>query len=203
MIGREYGSDARCYLHARKATLLPRKLLRYGNYLLRAGDLAHAFENCITRCKPILTVPLRPSPASIGQTRTSTISSPRFCPPKRMFTLMSSRKPGAPSTGVAQEVWAHLVTLHPHLETRDFYRLVDTLLAAGRTPMHAHWDQGIATQNLPPLLQPQGSVIWDPSFESGLSNFSFAWYFQPIVQECARRSTAPKSFRDAVTAHFV
>ena len=84
---------------------------------------------------------------------------------------------------MAQEVWAHLVTLHPHLETRDFYRLVDTLLAAGEdADARRIWDQGIATQNLPPLLQPQGSVIWDPSFESGLSNFSFAWYFQPIVQ---------------------
>ena len=36
--------------------------------------------------------------------------------------------------------------------------------------------------NLPPLLQPRGSVIWDPSFESGISNAPFSWQFQPIVQ---------------------
>jgi hypothetical protein len=36
--------------------------------------------------------------------------------------------------------------------------------------------------NLPPLLQPRDSVLWDPSFESGLSNDSFAWFFHPLSE---------------------
>ena len=36
--------------------------------------------------------------------------------------------------------------------------------------------------NLPPLLQPLGSVLWDPSFESDLIGYSFSWRFQPLVQ---------------------
>jgi len=36
--------------------------------------------------------------------------------------------------------------------------------------------------NLPPLLQPSGSLVWDPSFESGVNGNNFAWRFQSIVQ---------------------
>jgi hypothetical protein len=36
--------------------------------------------------------------------------------------------------------------------------------------------------NLPPLIQPRDSVLWDPSFESGLSNVSFAWFFRSLVE---------------------
>jgi hypothetical protein len=31
-------------------------------------------------------------------------------------------------------------------------------------------------------LEPQGSVVWDPSFESDIHNSTFSWYFRPIVQ---------------------
>jgi hypothetical protein len=36
--------------------------------------------------------------------------------------------------------------------------------------------------NLPPLVQPRDSVLWDPSFESGLSNIAFAWSFHSLVE---------------------
>ena len=36
--------------------------------------------------------------------------------------------------------------------------------------------------NLPPLLEPQGSVVWDPSFESGIRGATFSWHFRPIVR---------------------
>lgn len=36
--------------------------------------------------------------------------------------------------------------------------------------------------NLPPLLQPQGTEVWDPSFESGIDAAAFAWRFESIAQ---------------------
>jgi hypothetical protein len=76
-----------------------------------------------------------------------------------------------------------LLMLHPHLQLRDFAELVNTLLTTSAdTDARRIWEQGVATLNLPPLLQPRGSVIWDPSFESGISNAPFSWQFQPLAQ---------------------
>jgi hypothetical protein len=157
---------------------------RYGNYLLRAGDLPRALEE--------LHHALQADPH-----RAAAAFSRVYRADQNMDDILTKLLPAQPNIyidvieearsanqlAVAQEVWARLLTLRPHLETHDFYRLVDALLAAGEdADARRIWDQGIATQNLPPLLRPRGSVIWDPSFESGVSNFSFAWYFQPIVQ---------------------
>jgi tetratricopeptide (TPR) repeat protein len=157
---------------------------RHGNYLLRAGDLSGAFDE--------LHRALQADPH-----RAAAAFSRVYRVDQNIDDILAKVLPAQPSVyldviaeatssgqlGVAQEVWAQLVTLHPHLETRDFSRFVDALLAAGEDADALRvWDQGIASQNLPPLLQPRGSVIWDPSFESGLSNYPFAWQFQPIIQ---------------------
>jgi tetratricopeptide (TPR) repeat protein len=157
---------------------------RYGNYLLRAGDLPRAFEELH---RALQADPHRAAAAFSRVYRADQniddILTKVLPAQANVYVDVIAEARSANQLAVAQEVWAHLLTLHPHLETRDFYRLVDTLLAAGEdADARRIWDQGIATQNLPPLLQPRGSVIWDPSFESGISNFSFAWYFQPIVQ---------------------
>jgi hypothetical protein len=44
------------------------------------------------------------------------------------------------------------------------------------------WDQGTATMTFPPLLRPQSSVVWDPSFESGITGPAFSWRYRPIDQ---------------------
>ncbi len=157
---------------------------RYGNYLLRAGDLPRAFEELH---RALQADPHRAAAAFSRVYRADPNMDDiltRVLPAQaNIYIDVIAEATSAKQLGVAQEVWAHLLTLHPHLETSDFNRLVDTLLAAGEdADARRIWDQGIATEKLPPLLQPQGSVIWDPSFESGLSNASFAWYFQPIVQ---------------------
>jgi hypothetical protein len=62
-------------------------------------------------------------------------------------------------------------------------RLALELLRAGDlSAARRVWDQGVATMNLPPLLEAPGSVLWDPSFESGIRGYSFSWHFEPIVQ---------------------
>ena len=157
---------------------------RYGNYLLRAGDLPRAFEELH---RALQADPHRAAAAFSRVYRADPnmddILTKVLPAQANIYIDVIAEATSAKQLGVAQEVWAHLLTLHPHLETGDFNRLVDTLLAAGEdADARRIWDQGIATQSLPPLLQPQGSVIWDPSFESGLSNASFAWYFQPVVQ---------------------
>jgi hypothetical protein len=90
---------------------------------------------------------------------------------------------GAKQFAVALTVWGRLLELRPRLEIRDLDTFAYALLLNGE-PVEARrvWEQGIATMTLPPLLRPPGSVVWDPSFESGINAQSFAWHFEPLSQ---------------------
>ena len=157
---------------------------RYGNYLLRAGDLPHAFEELHSA---LLTDPHRAAAAFSRVYRADAnlddILTKVLPAQAGVYVDVIAEATSAKQLGVAQEVWARLLTLHPQLQIGDFAKLVNTLLAAGAdADARRIWDQGVATLNLPPLLQPQGSVIWDPSFESGISNAPFSWQWQPLAQ---------------------
>lgn len=175
------------YLHAKESYPASAEVSwRYGNYLLRTGDLPHAFEELH---RALQADPHRAAAAFSRVYRADPNMDDlltKVLPAQAdVYIGVIAEASSAKQLGVAQQVWTQLLTLHPHLEIRDFYTLVYALLAAGEeADARRVWDQGIATLNLPPLLQPQGSVIWDPSFESGISNSSvfFAWQFQPIVQ---------------------
>jgi tetratricopeptide (TPR) repeat protein len=157
---------------------------RYGNYLLRAGDLPHAFEELH---RALLADPSRAAAAFSRVYRADPNLDEilaKVLPAKpAVYVDVIAEATSAKQFGVAQEVWAQLLTFHPHLQIRDFSGLADALLYSGAdSDARRIWEQGTATLNLSPLLQPQDSVIWDPSFESGISNASFAWQFQPIAQ---------------------
>src|SRR5208283_1120640 len=173
------------YLHAKESYPASAEVAwRYGNYLLRTGDLPHAFEELHH------AVQADPHRAAAAFSRV-------YRADPNIDDLLTKVLPAQPNVyvdvieearssnqlAVAQEVWAQLLKLHPHLQIRDFAGLVNTLLTAGaNADARRIWEQGAATLNLPPLLQPRGSVIWDPSFESGISNAPFSWQFQPLAQ---------------------
>ena len=81
---------------------------------------------------------------------------------------------------VAVTVWS---ALGPRLVMAQIDRLVDALMTAGDySAARRVWDQGVAMMNLPPLPGSPGSVVWDSSFESGLSGNTFSWRYKPIDQ---------------------
>ncbi len=173
------------YQHAKQSYPVSAEVAwRYGNYLLRAGDLPHAFEEIH---RALLADPGRAAAAFSRVYR----ADPNFdeilakvLPPEPgVYIDVIGDATSARQLGVAMEVWTQLLGLHPKLQLRDFTGLVGALLAAGSdADARRIWEQGMATLNLPPLLQPRGSVLWDPSFESGISNAPFSWQFQPITQ---------------------
>ena len=60
-------------------------------------------------------------------------------------------------------------------------RFVSDLLYAGEyTQARQVGDQGVATMNLPPLFRPSSSVVWDPSFETGINGYAFSWHYHSI-----------------------
>ena len=157
---------------------------RYGNFLLRQGELDKAFEEirraveadpkrggeAFSRCwhaDPDLELILN-----------------RVLPPSRdvyldvIRDLVAERK-----TEEALEVWSRLEALHPRLVLRDVFPLADRLMetfqlaAAWRV-----WSQAMRLTELPPLLDPEGSVVWDGSFESSVTGGGFAWSYPPAYE---------------------
>ena len=108
---------------------------RYGNFLLRAGDLPTAYAELrassetrpASRCDCFLT--LLPSKS---RHRRHTEASPSGSSLACMWTCFTKRF--APSNLLLpQTVWERLLRMHPHLHFQDFDPLVSELLAAGQT----------------------------------------------------------------------
>ncbi len=178
------------YLEAKKSYPTSAEVSwRYGNFLLRQGDQAPAYaelrravEADPRRAAAAFSRAYRANP-NIDEIVTSVL------PEKpNVYVDVINEATSEKQLDVAQAVWARLIDLHPRLSNRDVEGLASELLRVGE-PEEARkvWDQGVATMNLPPLLQLPDSVVWDPSFESeskgySFNGYSFAWHFQPIVQ---------------------
>ncbi len=157
---------------------------RYGNFLLRQGDLPAA----IAQLKATLQADPRRAGAAFSRVYragpdVNAIVNELLPPVPSAYVAAIAEAVDSQQLAVAQTMWKQLMGLSPHLQISDFNNLVTALMFNGDyDAAHRVWDQGTATLNLPPLIQPQGSVLWDPSFESGLSNQTFAWYYKPLEQ---------------------
>ena len=173
------------YLQAKKSYPVSADVSwRYGNFLLREGEQAPAYEELR---RAIEADPLRAAAAFSRAYRSNPnidqILNQLLPPRQSAYVEMMNEAVSEKQLAVAKAIWARLLTLHPRLEMRDIERLVAELLAAGEyDEARRVWDQGTTTLNLPPLLEPQGSVVWDPSFESDFNGYSFSWKFRPIAQ---------------------
>jgi len=157
---------------------------RYGNFLLRQGSLPGAFAE--------FKLTLQTDPRRAGA-----VFSRVYRADPDIDAIINNLLPAVPAAylnaideavdsrqlAVAQTMWMKLMPMKPTLKLGDFNKLVSVLLANGDYDAARRiWDQGSSTMNLPPLIQPQGSIIWDPSFESGITNESFAWSFKPLLE---------------------
>jgi len=157
---------------------------RYGNFLLREGEQSQAFAELR---RAIEADPLRAAAAFSRAYRANPdidmILSQLLPARQSVYVDVINEALNEKQLAVAKIVWAQLIMLHPRLQMRDVDHLVYELLVAGEfAEARRVWDQGVATMNLPPLLQPQASIVWDPSFESGINGYTFAWHFPPIAQ---------------------
>jgi tetratricopeptide (TPR) repeat protein len=157
---------------------------RYGNFLLRQGQQAQAYAELR---RAIAADPLRGGAAFSRAYRTNPdideLLRDLLPPIQSVYVDVIWEALSEKQLAVAKTVWAKLLTIHPHLDLREINRLVGELLMAGEdTEARRVWEQGTATMNLPPLLQPKDTVIWDPSFESGLKNSPFSWSFPSTYQ---------------------
>lgn len=156
----------------------------YGNFLLRQGERADAYAELRQ------AIEADPALATQGFTRVfrtdpniDEILAEVLPPQQSVYVDVITELVNEKQLAVAKTVWSRLMTLHPRLEIRDVDRFVSQLGLSGELlEARRVWDQAMATMNLPLLCEQQGSVIWDPSFESNINGYSFSWRFQPITQ---------------------
>jgi tetratricopeptide (TPR) repeat protein len=157
---------------------------RYGNFLLRQEQQVEAY----TELRRVVEADPRRAAIVFSRAYHSNpnldeIMQQLLPANQSVYVYVISEALGSEKLAVAQTVWTQLLALHPRLEMGEVNYLVSKLLQAGDlSAARRVWDQGVATMNLPPLLQAPGSVLWDPSFESGINGYSFSWHFEPIVQ---------------------
>jgi Tetratricopeptide repeat/Carbohydrate binding domain len=158
---------------------------RYGNFLLRQGEQTPAYAEMR------LAIDADPQRAAAAFSRAYR-SNPnidelldQLLPAKQdVYVEVIWEALSARQLAVAKTVWSRLFKLHDvHLTMRDVDHFVSELLATSDfTEARQAWDQGTATMKFPPLYQLQGSVVWDPSFESDSNGTSFAWHYLPVTQ---------------------
>lgn len=157
---------------------------RYGNFLLREGDSKAAYPEFRR------TLELDPRRAASAFSRCyranpdlDEILDGILPPTPQAYIDIIKETSDSKQLAVAQVVWNRLLKLHPQLTVADFQPLVSALMLDGDTvEARRVWEEGTAAMYLPPLGGLPGSVIWDPSFESGLNDAIFSWSLQPISQ---------------------
>ena len=157
---------------------------RNGNFLLRQGQLPEAFAALHLALQ---LDPLRAAAAFSrcyrAQPDVELILNKVLPPSKSAYVDVIRETAAARQFPVALIVWKRLIALQPHLEIRDFDLLVTVLLQEKEfSEAQRVWDEGVTTMGLPPLLAAPGSLVWDASFESGVSNHTLAWNYQPLDQ---------------------
>ncbi len=173
------------YLQAKKSYPISADVAwRYGNFLLREGQLAQAYPELR---RAVEADPGRAAAAFSRAYRTNPnideLLAELLPARQNVYVDVIWEALGAKQLAVAKTVWARLLTLHPHLEMRGVQSFVSELMNAGEfTEARQVWDQGVATMNLPPLFRPGSSVVWDPSFETGINGYTFSWHYQSVSQ---------------------
>jgi tetratricopeptide (TPR) repeat protein len=157
---------------------------RRGNFLLRVGDLPPAFREIRQ------AIQLEPSRAAAAFSRVyradpnlDEILDLVLPPIPSVYVDVMREATATKQLGLAQTVWARLLALKPALHIQDFDPLVKELAADKDYVMAGKvWEQGATTLRLRSLYRPEGSVVWDPSFESGIEGYMFSWHYKALEE---------------------
>jgi len=152
---------------------------RYGNFLLRRQEVDSAFAEirrsvqadprrggeAFSRCFRIL-----PDVHQILD---------RVLPPSPniyLDVLLNLARDG--EIGSALKVWDRLIALHPQMPLSQTSPFIDVLRQGGQiAEARRAWDQAATFAGLSALPGPADSVLWDGSFESGVTHGGYAWTF--------------------------
>ncbi len=166
------------FLHAKKAYPLSAEVSwRYGNFLLRQGELEPAFAEMRLAVE---ADPKRAAEAfsrSLGAGASIETALARVLPPISEAYLDVIRDQAIDGhTGNALKVWDRLPSLHPRFPLQDSFSLVGALMREKRISEASQvWDQAVVYAGQADLQDPPGSILWDGGFESNVEGDGFSW----------------------------
>ena len=150
---------------------------RYGNFLLRQGELPTAFAEIRN------AISVDPKRAAEAFSRCWRVDPDiqaildNVLPPNAGVYLDAIHELGADAEiGPALVIWSRLVSIHPRLHLNDVFTFIDVLVFARRPDDALRvWQEATALSGTPPTGDPPGSVLWDGGFESGINGGGFTW----------------------------
>jgi tetratricopeptide (TPR) repeat protein len=150
---------------------------RYGNFLLRQGDLDAAFA----QFKHTVEVdPIRGAAAfSLAMRVNPDIHSvlDRVLPrSQEAYLTVISSLTERDETDQAVAVWSQLDSLHPQFPLSKSYPLLEALIRKRQmTEALRVWNQALVFGGVSRPPDPPGSLVWDGGFESDVGGGGFAW----------------------------
>jgi len=174
------------FLHAKTVYPLSAEVSwRYGNFLLRRGEL----DPALTEMRHAVEAdPARAAEAfsrSLQAGSSIETALDRVLPPVADAYIDVIRDQTADRhTGNALKVWDRLASLHPRISLYDSFPLVNALLLESRiAEANRVWGQAVLFSGLADLQSPPGSVLWDGGFESGVAGGGFSWVFSEGMRD--------------------
>src|SRR6266478_5371623 len=172
------GAARDAFLHAKKVYPLSAGVSwRYGNFLLRQGELDSAFSEMrlAVQADPNRAAEAFSRALRAGSSIETTID--RVLPPitdAYLEVIWDQTTDG--HTENAVKVWNRLAPLHPHISLPESFSLVNALMTEKRIAEASRvWDQAALFAGLADLQGPPGSVLWDGGFESNVKDGGFSW----------------------------
>ncbi len=168
------------FLEAKRAySLSPEVSWRYGNFLLRRGELdaafaqiKHAVEADPNRAAAAVALGTRFEPdlnALLERVLPHTQDA---------YLIVISAFSQQGQTKQALVVWSSLAALHPHIPLAESYPLLEALIKKRQmTDAQTVWNQALAFSGTPRPADPPGSLVWDGGFESNIAKGGLAWSY--------------------------
>jgi tetratricopeptide (TPR) repeat protein len=152
---------------------------RYGNFLLRQGELEPAFAE-IRR-----SVEADPGRAAEAVSRCLRVEPDadvildRVLPAKsNIYIAVMEDLAQDRQIENALKVWTRIVAMHPKIPLHDAFQVVMELRGTGQTgEAHKVWEQAVELAGLSELEGPKNSMVWDGGFESDVTGEAYAWRF--------------------------
>jgi tetratricopeptide (TPR) repeat protein len=169
------------FLNAKKTYPLSAEVSwRYGNFLLRQGELEPAFAE-IRR-----SVEADPGRAAEAFSRCLSVEPDAAVIldrvlPARSAIYMAVMADLAEDRQIdnALTLWNRIVAMHPKIALHDAFQIVMELRGHGRaSEAHKVWEQAVELAGLTGLEGPKNSMVWDGGFESDVTGEAYAWRFE-------------------------
>ena len=172
------------FLEAKRAySLSPEVSWRYGNFLLRRGEVDAAFAQLK---RAVEADPKHAAAAVALGTRfepdLNTLLERVLPHTQDSYLIVISSFSQQRQNQQALVVWSSLAALHPHIRLAESYPLLEALIQKRQmTDAQGVWNQALAFSGTTRPADPPGSLVWDGGFESNTAMGGLAWTYPSFI----------------------